>query len=79
MITFKHNSTRPISLDEKNKSEEKFINMLGEFKEEFEIKEGFVSVNHDKQKDNALYFQFDMSKGFTPEFIDRFNAAKLLP
>lgn len=74
MITWLYSNDEGISLEEKKQAKEALLDKLGVFKNEFEEKGAFVTINFSHPKEDANYFTFT----FTPpyhhsEFIERFN------
>jgi hypothetical protein len=74
MIQFIYTGDANISMDEIEASKQAFIDKLGDFKEEFEEKNGIATINFGVPVDdeNRVHFVLD-NKYSLPDFIQRWN------
>lgn len=76
MVTFNFIGGYP-SIQEENQIKEKFLQGLAEFREEFEAKEAFVTINLKANRDSSdfAHFTFGKEPDSLIDFISRFQQA----
>jgi hypothetical protein len=71
MIQFTYANENDISLEEKENTKQAFIEKLGTLKEEFENKNGIVTINFFPDNGNKYDYTFDIEN--RQDFIERWN------
>lgn len=71
MIQFNYSNDNNVSTDRKEKAKQAFIEKLGVLREEFEAKNGLVTINFSSNNNDEFDYTFDIEN--RQDFIDRWN------
>lgn len=75
MITYSYLNDANISVQQREEAKASWIDKLGIFKDEFDNKDGFITIDFSMPLDDDRYFSFTLSEPHDlSDFIARFNA-----
>lgn len=73
MMQFIFTNDQGITGEQKEDAKKAWIDKLGIFREEFEEKNGFITIDFVKAKDDRNYFVFTFPEHSISDFVQRFN------
>lgn len=75
MITYSFTNDYNATPQDKENAKEQWLSFLGKFANEFDEKNGFVSIDFSQPLDSKSYFSFNLPCPYDlSDFIKRFNA-----